>query len=253
MLEFVFSSHALSYQSTDPSVIAVSTKGRIVTVTISKSQELRTVIDRVCTDLQLECEGTSYASIFQVVPLRVSGSLTAVVAKLLEGTGLNYSAVAAGGAKGKIAITPPRSGANNSSQVGIRTVQVEPVLRPQQPGNAQTLAESGNTLASHPFPMQPISADVPLQSSGGPSQPRTSRADPVSMVAVPHGSGPASESMAGKDGEPIYVNQEGTSGEPMMDKNGQPIPVVRNTFGVEPLPDSRGNPIPVSVSARPPQ
>lgn len=255
MLEVALPAQAQTYPPADPAAIALKVRDRNIDLTIAKTQELRVVLDRVCADLQLACEGTSNVSSLKVVPLQLSGPLNAIVAKLLEGTGLNYSVVASVGPRqGRLVIGIPTATADNK----VRSTS--PVTPTQPPSGMVVFANDPvppNQEATHTSAEQPVvnSADLASAPAGSlrvssQSSPAGGR-DPVNLPTSREDSGPAVESMSGRDGKPIFVTKEESSIEPMPDRTGKPIRVIPSNTAIEPLPDSKGNAIPVTLSPAP--
>lgn len=207
-----------------------------IRVQISEAVSLRVVLDELCQQSNMRCEGTQHAEAFKVVPLSLSGRWQDVVARLTEGTGLNYVLRSPLARSNGELIVHPRSNAT-AAMAG------RPVM-PAQPSsvNSPVYIPPPITLPAE------TSAEEPREELQTGFTPASSVRGGAPMPAAITSPG-AAQTSTGVALSPL-TSEVATGGSeasvlPFPDSSGRPIPTSGNPTDVLPFPDSRGNPIPV--------
>jgi hypothetical protein len=214
--------------------VQVTSHGEQLEVKVPDQAPLSTVMSSLCQEQKIKCTGTETLTTYRGPAMSVEGTLRQVIAKLVEGTDINYefSRSAEGGAT---AIAFLGHAPKGSAPVPTPEAPPTPTFRP---------------LHSHPFP-----GSVPTQPP--PPPPQSELEQPNSDVTPaepavagnteaqvsPEGSGQS----APKGATMLFTGSGGQPSQylPFPDAQGHPIPVSNTPAQYLPFPDQFGNPIPV--------
>ncbi len=226
-----------------------------LTVRISEATDLHTVLAVVCAQTQARRDLAAPAAAVPVGPTSAEGTWGAVVAKLMTGSGLSFTAVPpAAGHEAQLVVLGPSGPV--AGTLGSAPDSAAASGSPSPDAGGAPGAARGSTLempsaspedvargsASMPGPP---AAPPPVAADGGP-QPSTSSGD-----ASRAGTG-QSEALGGSQAAgpaPAALPPAGALGTPLWAQIRPPAP--RGTTMVLPFPDAQGNPIVVTIPTEP--
>ena len=216
--------------------IQITSHGDQLEVKVPDQAPLSTVMSSLCQQQKLKCTGTETLTTYHGPAMSVEGTLRQVIAKLVEGTDINYefSRSAEGGAT---AIAFLGHAPKGTAAVPTAEQPAAPVMRPMHsrpfPGNVPPGTDSSPQPPPGPQSelMQPEA--VPTTEA----QPTMANNPPTGLLPFPDTRGNVA-SVANTT--PTYL--------PFPDAHGNLIPVTNTTPTMLPFPDQFGNPIPVKPS-----
>jgi len=135
--------------SSAPAPVQVTSHGNQVEVKVPDQAPLSTVMSSLCQQQKLKCTGTETLTSYHGPAMSVEGTLRQVIAKLVEGTDINYEFSRSS-----------EGGATAIAFLGHAPKGTAAVPTPEQPARP-----SFTPMHSHPFP-----GNVP-QPGGAPTQP----------------------------------------------------------------------------------
>ena len=215
--------------------VQVTSHGNQLEVKVPDQAPLSTVMSSVCQQQKLKCTGTETLASYRGPAMSVEGTLRQVIAKLVEGTDVNYEFSRS-----------TEGGATAIAFLGHAPQGTPPVPTAEQPAPSAPV----HALHSHPFPGRvpgepgppPQQAPAPPPQSGQPQAALDPSEQPVPDT-----------SQASRSEEAMKVLFSGSGAEdtgvlPFPDANGNPIPKSEAAPTTLPFPDQHGNPIPVKPS-----
>jgi hypothetical protein len=224
-----------SANATSPAAqpVKVTSNGNQLEVKVPDQAPLSTVMSSVCQEQKIQCTGTETLTTYHGPAMSVEGTLRQVIAKLVEGTDINYefSRSAEGGATSIAFLGHAPKG---SAPVPTPEERPVPTFKP---------------LHSHPFP-----GTVPTQPPPPPPQselqepPDVNPSQPASVSNVEAQDNPEAPGQSLPKAETMLFTGAGGPTQPYLpfpDAQGQPIPISDKPATVLPFPDQFGNPIPV--------
>ena len=140
---------ATTTTSPSPAAVQVTSHGNQVEIKVPDQAPLSTVMSSLCQEQKLKCTGTETLTTYHGPAMSVEGTLRQVIAKLVEGTDINYEFSRSS-----------EGGATAIAFLGHAPKGTAPVPTPEQPP-----APTFKALHSRPFP------GGPPPESGAPAQP----------------------------------------------------------------------------------
>ena len=203
-------------------------------VNVPDQAPLSTVMSSLCQEQKIKCTGTETLTTYHGPAMSVEGTLRQVIAKLVEGTDVNYEFSRSA-----------EGGATSIAFLGHAPKGSAPVPTPEAPPTP-----TFKPLHSRPFP-----GNVPTQPPPPPPQSELQEPTPdVNASEVPSVSGTEAQANTEAPGQTLPKGESmlftGAGGPtqpylPFPDAEGHPIPTSDKPPTVLPFPDQFGNPIPV--------
>ena len=216
-----------------PAAVQVTSHGDQLEVKVPDQAPLSTVMSSLCQQQKLKCTGTETLTTYHGPAMSVEGTLRQVIAKLVEGTDINYEFSRSA-----------EGGATAIAFLGHAPKGTAPVPTPEQPAPAPVT----RPMHSHPFP-----GNVPPGAGAPPGPP----SGPQSQLIQPE-AGPAPEFQSvtanSEDAKTLQqaagfldtgTNHASAGFLPFPDGQGNLIPLTNTTPTVLPFPDQFGKPIPM--------
>ena len=213
--------HVSANAAATPASVQVTSQGDQLEVKVPDQAPLSTVMSSLCQEQKIKCTGTETLTSYRGPAMSVEGTLRQVIAKLVEGTDVNYefSRTAEGGAT---AIAFLGHAPKGSAPVPTPEAPATPAFTP---------------LHSRPFPGGPPPGATPP-----PQAPPQSELEGPSPDINPVA--PAPVTTAGTEASADSAKQNAVSAATMLSEGGaeQQEPYM-------PFPDAQGHPVPVSTQA----
>jgi hypothetical protein len=221
--------------------VTVTGNNAQVAIQIMQKTDLQSVLSALCAQTHYECDVPAEAAQVSIAAISFNGSWDEVIAKVLEGTNLNYASIPGKeGEAGKLLIQVGSSAplSTVSPMATLATLPAGSGSSAQSTGpNDMTTVQQQNTEAGAASGTSVQSLDAEAASSAEP---------PSGMAFTP---------FAGADGKPLAVSidrQAGAAFAPFPGPDGKAIPVVTNERpAFLPFPDEHGRPIPMPPAAPP--
>jgi len=234
-----------------PVAVQIIERDDTVAVQILQTAPLTAVLGEFCRQTHADCEGADAAANIELAPINVVGSWEQVMAKLMEGTHMNYVAMPATAASGaRLLITgralsleapqatsianATRSDGSTVSSSGI-SLNADSTGAAGEDSIASPVAAAEDTGAELAPVQEPVVATAPSDTS------------PLATTPSPRGSvhsGTATDLM----GNPV-PQYAGLAYFPFPDGNGELIAASNEPTTWSPFPDSNGSLIPASGEA----
>ena len=220
-----------------PASVQVTSHGDQLEVQVPDQAPLSTVMSSLCQEQKIKCTGTETLTSYRGPAMSVDGTLRQVIAKLVEGTDVNYefSRTAEGGAT---AIAFLGHAPKGSAPVPTPEAPATPAFTP---------------LHSRPFPGGPPPGAAPPPQAPPQSELQEPSPDmnPVAPAPVTNAEAEANTDIAKQNAVSAATMLLTGSGEqqqlymPFPDAQGHPVPASTQAPAYLPFPDQFGNPIPV--------
>jgi len=219
--------------STSVQKVQVTSHGDQVAVDVPNQAPLSTVMSSLCQQQNLKCTGTETLATYHGPAMSVEGTLRQVIAKLVEGTDINYEFSRSA-----------EGGATAIAFLGHAPKGTAPVPTPEAPPAPQPF----RPLHSMPFPGNvppPAGSPAPRPQSELVQPGAVPEPEPQPVVPDPE------EAQRSQRAATILFTGSGnpdTGTLPFPDAQGNPIPKTDAPPTTLPFPDRYGNPIPVKPS-----
>lgn len=247
--------------------VRVSSDGANITLRTTQNGPLSDILREFCNHTSTVCEGMDGTAGMKLPPVIVIGTWEQVVAKLMEGTGLNYVAilptVTTGG---RLLVTGHALSLDASPQTATASggasclPQAVSGLGGQVPSDcasslnlglgSQNPSSAPDGAFSTPQPPTDVAASGgAMPSFASPSRPTAGPGQgDDAMQPIAEYSLPAALPFPDSSGHPIPLSDEPPTFLPFPDSHGSPIPISAgpNLPQYLPFPDGHGNPMPVS-------
>lgn len=245
---------ALAQQSA-PVVVKVISEQATVAVQTSQSTPLTAVLEEFCRQTRTDCEGIDTAAKVELPPIDTRGTWEQVIARLMEGTDLNYAAMPATAASdARLLIT----GRALSPEAPQQASAADGTQRNEEPARSvssdlfnpdEADATADTSPPQEEAPAEATAADVaPTQAGAAAAVP--SETAPVGVATPPQPGPPAPGTATDFMGNPV-PSYSGPAYSPFPDGNGNLIPAGNQPTTSSPFPDSNGNLAPVPKQPTP--
>jgi hypothetical protein len=220
---------------TAPAPVQVTSHGDQLEVKVPDQAPLSTVMSSLCQQQKLKCTGTETLTTYHGPAMSVEGTLRQVIAKLVEGTDINYEFSRSA-----------EGGATAIAFLGHAPKGTAPVPTAEQPAPAPVT----RPIHSRPFP-----GNVPPGAGAPPAPPPGPQSQLIQQDAMPNPEAlPATAISEDAKSQHAAGFLDTGSGHPSAgflpfpDGQGNLIPLTNTTPTVLPFPDQFGNPIPIKPS-----
>ena len=213
-----------------PAPVQVTSHGDQLEVKVPDQAPLSTVMSSLCQQQKLKCTGTETLTTYHGPAMSVEGTLRQVIAKLVEGTDINYEFSRSA-----------EGGASAIAFLGHAPKGTAPVPVAEQPAP---------TAPPRPLHPRPFPGRVPPDA--GPPPPPEQSPTPQSQLIEPNAATPAAvpSDVVAEQSQAARILFTGsgsltTSGSPFPDAQGNALPTNNTPPTAQPFPDQFGNPIPL--------
>jgi hypothetical protein len=223
--------------------ISVKYQSSEIEISVTRTTSLRMVLDVICRETHMSCEGLEQVEGIHVAPLRLHGPKDKAIAELIEGSGLNYVLTEPSGDRaGSLLLQLPPTGPESLRAAALPNTGAEAkdVSNSAMPVVPESEVASGfDSAASHEALVQRTDAAKDGGHASG------------AVAEAGGAAGTRSSPLTSEVPEGNYSQSAGPQYLPFPDSQGHLIPAQSSGVSEFPFPDSHGNQIVLDSSQEP--